>query len=206
MTKFDYAQSNSLLQKEIDGATLPTGNAPSLQPSKRIPRWQLNDSTDGNEIPVGNPDDKSSASKKITYTNPCATSIAAAVTLDTTAMAAIPPVAVSGDGADNAITSFPATGASNNKTAAEKQKSKPVPAKKSSHSKYKLTATETTTTTCITTDAEINATENENSEKKQKKARSRKPRRMIPNEKKFIPEDEQPTLQDIIGGRGGEYE
>jgi len=38
---------------------------------------------------------------------------------------------------------------------------------------------------------------------KPKKIRLRKPRRAIPNEKEYIPENEQPTQSDIVGGRGG---
>ncbi|VEU38064.1 unnamed protein product [Pseudo-nitzschia multistriata] len=86
--------------------------------------------------------------------------------------------------------------AGNQSSAAEKKKLKPVTTKKIIHTKHKIT-----TTRMGFTDAESIA--NENSEKNQKKGRSRKPRRIIPNEKEYIPEDEQPTARDIVGGRGG---
>ena len=47
--------------------------------------------------------------------------------------------------------------------------------------------------------------ENGGTAHKSKKARIRKPRRAIPNEKEFIPENEQPTQTDVVGGRGGEW-
>lgn len=41
------------------------------------------------------------------------------------------------------------------------------------------------------------------SKKQSRKPRVRKPRRSIPNEKEYIPENEQPTQSDVVGGRGG---
>jgi len=50
----------------------------------------------------------------------------------------------------------------------------------------------------------INASEaRNNSESKAKKLRIRKPRRQIPTEKEYIPENEQPSQSDVVGGRGG---
>jgi hypothetical protein len=49
----------------------------------------------------------------------------------------------------------------------------------------------------------LKAPTNNNQEQKSKKPRVRKPRRNIPKQKNFIPETEQPTENDVVGGRGG---
>ena len=94
---------------------------------------------------------------------------------------------------------------------------KTIPAKKSKLAKHKLTHGDTTITTATTTpNQDKGSSEMETAENalqngsgnpaapKAKKARVRKPRRVIPNEKEFIPANEQPTQTDVVGGRGGE--
>ena len=181
MTKFDYAQSNSLLKREIGGATSSTGSSPQAPPppppmkrtSRRQPHLPGRDERPAEGLYPSR--------SMISHNNYHMSSSAAVASADTTAAGAISA----------------ALHAGNQSSAAEKKKLKPVTTKKIIHTKHKIT-----TTRMGFTDAESIA--NENSEKNQKKGRSRKPRRIIPNEKEYIPEDEQPTARDIVGGRGGE--
>ena len=61
-------------------------------------------------------------------------------------------------------------------------------------------------TTASASAAVSSADTNASSSNKIKKARrTRKPRRIIPDNKAYIPEDEQPKPADVVGGRGGEF-
>ena len=105
----------------------------------------------------------------------------------------------------------------------DKNKSKIIPVKKTTHAKHKQTYSATTATSVVVSapkDAPIMSTEPPTStvsqnnpivnpiaivlEKKSKKGRIRKPRRVIPEVKDYIPEEEQPAPADVVGGRGGE--
>jgi hypothetical protein len=105
----------------------------------------------------------------------------------------------------------------------DKDKSKIIPVKKTTHAKHKQTYSATTTTSVVvpapkddlmTNTAPPTSTVGENNpivnplatatEKKMKKGRIRKPRRVIPEVKDYIPEEEQPAPADVVGGRGGE--
>jgi hypothetical protein len=107
----------------------------------------------------------------------------------------------------------------------DKDKSKIIPVKKTTHAKHKQTYSATTTASVVVPtpkDAPMMSTEPPTStvdqnnaivnplatvmEKKMKKGRIRKPRRVIPEVKDYIPEEEQPAPADVVGGRGGEYQ
>lgn len=135
--------------------------------------------------------------------------------------------------AEESVVSLADTGAAAATPMSEKAKSistsnakeKIIPAKKSQHTKHKL-ANGTTLEDIgdafsqqegsekklvpqdpqSNNDASANPSSTKNlTEKKTKKIRIRKPRRMIPDKKEFIPVNEQPTQADIVGGRGGEF-
>jgi len=258
---FNYAQSNSLLQQEIDDQPARDVATPSKIPfagvpvAHKIPRWQ-HELLDHNGIPVGNnglsevnrPKRRNSRNSKT-----------AAITSDPT-VAAI-SISSSDTTSDNmyhasaAFTSaaftnaLPAIDDSSKETMKKKKmKEKTTSAKKSKQAKHKLAATAignmtaATTPTAIAptstaatpnvaayanlnsaTDMEIEnkpvtiktvdtkpsesrnfkAPTNNDKEQKPKKPRVRKPRRNIPKQKDFIPENEQPTENDVVGGRGG---
>ncbi|MGK3733206.1 MAG: hypothetical protein ACI8RD_000393 [Bacillariaceae sp.] len=105
----------------------------------------------------------------------------------------------------------------------DKDKSKTIPVKKTTHAKHKQTYSATTTTSVVLpapknapmmSTAPPTSTVGQNNpivnplmtamEKKMKKGRIRKPRRVIPEVKDYIPEEEQPAPADVVGGRGGE--
>ena len=87
-----------------------------------------------------------------------------------------------------------------------KRKEKVIPAKKSQHTKRKITNNNTDDSGMTENSNDTNASDAKDSaENKIKKLRIRKPRRIIPNEKGYIPENEQPTQSDVVGGRGGEF-
>lgn len=105
-------------------------------------------------------------------------------------------------------------------------KEKIIPTKKSKHTKHNL-ATGATATNQTTKNTEATISQQKGSEQKtgaqdpktntdataktstaktiteKKPKRIRKPRRIIPDKKEFIPLNEQPTQSDIVGGRGG---
>ncbi len=105
-----------------------------------------------------------------------------------------------------------------------------IPTKKSQHTKHQLAKGSTTSNSKSTddidgtfsqqkgmqqksvpqgpqshNDASASPSSTKNiTEKKPKTLRIRKPRRVIPDKKEYIPVNEQPAQADIVGGRGGE--
>ena len=211
MSTFDYAQSNSLLKED------PSNEAdkipPSLSPDtteeaqpQKTPRWKL-ELADHNELPV------ESSGTQIKRRNSRVSSSAADSSADASALAAA------------STTKEPSSEDPDSATPTEKKKEKTVPVKKTQPTKHKLTSGAITTTAkpnlaadvaAILQDNERETTtprpmdtdgsdDNEKSSlaKKVRKPRIRRPRRVIPNEKEYIPEDEQPSQSDVVGGRGG---
>jgi len=90
-----------------------------------------------------------------------------------------------------------------------KTREKIIPTKKSQHNKHKLASGSTTKAAPASqqwgpqSGTQTQSSAKEDSGSKPKKIRVRKPRRAIPNEKEYIPENEQPTQTDVVGGRGG---
>eukprot|EP00536_Pseudo-nitzschia_multiseries_P016743 jgi/Psemu1/47558/gm1.47558_g len=183
MNQFDYAQSNSLLKQEIDGETSSDSHAPSPTSSERVPQWQ-HELVDHHEIVKQESD---SSDVGMSHEGTHMSSIAADVRVERNEAVVVSIASAVGN------RSVHATAATNN--AIERNKGKATPAKKASRSKYKVT-------TSVSSISDIGNNPTDQSEKKQKKVRSRKPRRIIPNEKEYIPETEQPTAADIVGGRG----
>ena len=130
----------------------------------------------------------------------------------------VPPADAGGDVASDTAKSVSTSNA----------KEKIIPTKKSQHTKHKLatgaTASNQTSKSAEATisqqkgseqnteaqapqtnnDATVKPSTAKTTEKKPKRIRIRKPRRVIPDEKEFIPLNEQPSQSDIVGGRGGE--
>ncbi len=170
MTMFNYAQSNSLLKREIEEK---------------------------------HNDEKSSSGTPSNDLIPAQRS------------GALAPASV---GAVGIPVSDVGTSASSGKT-----KEKSMPLKKTQRNKHKFTNGSVAATNnvidhrrvesgnnSVTENAQdsngINLTDAKNDvESKAKKMRIRKPRRIIPKEKEYIPEHEQPTQSDVVGGRGGKF-
>ena len=174
MTTFDYAQSNSLLKRQIK---------------------EKGDGDNYNHSDVTMPlEDGASPSLRLE----------------------------SFDSAESNTAAIPVDGPAKSTSKTEK---KTMPTKKTQHSKHKFANGSTTAPNPTTNktsvvgkekDAEpksgilaensggtIRSNAKEATESKPKKIRIRKPRRVIPKEKEYIPENEQPTQYDVVGGRGG---
>lgn len=178
MNNFNYAQSNSLLKQEIS-PTSPGGETPQ-SPGIRIPRWQR-DLADQNGLPLEDQDSSLDALRRHSR-----------ISIPATVATAQPPSMTA-----DKVQDTPVINTSTKAKNSEKDE-KTIPAKKMKNSKHKIKTKSIATS--------INQTENdqsENLEKEKKQPRSRKPRRSIPDEKEYIPELEQPSLADVVGGRGG---
>jgi len=246
MTMFDYAQSNSLLKKQIEDRPAKKGSPPrassasSASPyaapaaaapavSKKIPRSKLDGSDDNDGIQEeGPPLKKQARNDSRDIINSSQASKNASADTDTSAMATI-SVAKS---VSAATTASPVSASVASSTTSKKKEEK-IPAKQIVHAKDKLAddaaaAAEKPSTAAATAPAAIQNQSKSQSEtatslsgittvglsgsddpaqtdvaKKPRKSRIRKPRRLIPNEKEYIPADEQPTQSDVVGGRGG---
>jgi len=191
MTQFDYAQSNSLLKQAIEeksddgnGTTIAspaTAAATAPAPSK-VPRLLL-ELADHNSVPTS----QDGAVPRSTRRNSRVSTSAAKSDNSTTALNALSTNATM-PLETPLVAAAPAT--------TKPPKEKLLPVKKTQHAKHKLTEGASAGSAAA-------APAPSDADKKQKKARIRKPRRVIPNEKEFIPENEQPTQSDVVGGRGG---
>ena len=249
MTMFDYAQSNSLLKKEVGDRPAKKGSPPGASPassvsasaasaaanapnddvSKKIPRCKLDGSDDNDGIQEEGPPLK----KKARNDSPGISSQASKNASADTDMIAMKTIFVE-KSVSAAATAGP-TSASTAASTTTTNKEEKIPAKTIVHAKHKLandaavaaakpnTAAGTAPTAFIQHQSETQAETvtplsgtttigpsgsddpaQTDVAKKPRKSRIRKPRRVIPNEKEYIPADEQPTQSDVVGGRGGE--
>ena len=162
MTMFGYAQSNSLLKREIEEKN--DGDNDDTDASKRIDSLASGD-VDAVAIPMNDP------AKSATTIIRNKKTISVKKSQNTKHKVA-----------NAAIT------ANANATAIEQQHEPEI--QSGNH------------------DAENNSDSNPSNakdiENKPKKLRVRKPRRAVPNQKEYIPANEQPSQSDVVGGRGGE--
>jgi hypothetical protein len=241
MTKFDYAQSNSLLKQgfvdrpadngsltETSSASSSAAAAPDVVESQKIPRWRLDGADDNNGIPEEGPPLKKKARQDSRISSQASKNASADTYTSALATICVPTGVIT-----TAHTAGPASAPAAASTSSKKNQNK-IPAKKTNHTKHKLANDAAATAKPNTASATAAAAAIQNQSETQletvtplsdttpvgpsgsdgpaqtdvanflRKSRIRKPRRVIPNEKEYIPANEQPTQSDVVGGRGGE--
>mmetsp|Transcript_22425 Transcript_22425/g.50069 ORF Transcript_22425/g.50069 Transcript_22425/m.50069 type:complete len:595 (+) Transcript_22425:69-1853(+) len=148
-------------------------------------------------------------SKQTQPRNSCESNVAASTITTTTDIDAgdVPATAISA-ASDANTTASTTSSTTQNKTSSGKKNPEKIPTKKTNQSKHNSSTKRNTNssddpTTAAPAPAAKTIPEKATGTKKKAKKRVRKPRRIIPHDKEFIPEDEQPTQEDVVGGRGG---